>query len=64
MRLMLWRMAYVALAFAIFYLVAPLFLSVVGFPALSAQVLQLLKLLAAIFAVLYVLFGPAPKTLF
>lgn len=59
MRNFLWRIVFAALAVVMFWLVFPLFLSVIGF-ALSSNVVALLRVCIACIAVLYVLFGPAP----
>ena len=59
MRNFLLRVLYAAICVVMFWLVFPLFLSVIGF-APGADVLQLMRVVIALLAVLYVLFGPAP----
>ncbi len=59
MRNLLWRMLYAVICVVIALLVIPLFLSVVGFP-LSGDLMQLIRLLIACIAVLYMFFGPVP----
>jgi len=57
MRGMLVRALIALVCWFVFWLIAPLFMQVVGFP-MTGQVLQLVKLISACLAVLYVLFGP------
>ncbi len=59
MRNLLWRMLYAVICVVIALLVIPLFMSVVGFP-LAGDLMQLIRLLIACIAVLYVFFGPVP----
>lgn len=59
MRNFLLRVLYAALGVVMFWLVFPLFLSVIGF-APGADLLQLLRVVVALLAVLYALVGPAP----
>jgi hypothetical protein len=59
MKALLWRVLYAVICVVIALLIIPLFLQVVGFPV-SGQVEQLLKLVIACLAVLYVFFGPPP----
>jgi hypothetical protein len=59
MKLFLWRMLYAVICVLIALLIIPLFLNVVGFP-LTGQVEQLIRLIIACLAVLYVFFGPPP----
>ncbi len=59
MKALLWRMLYAVICVVIALLVIPLFLQVVGFP-LSGALEQLVRLLIACIAVLYVFFGPVP----
>ena len=61
MKNLLWRMLYAVVAFVMFWLVFPLFLSVIGF-AFPGDLLALMKIITACIAVLYVLFGPTPPT--
>jgi hypothetical protein len=61
MKNLLIRVVYAALCFVMFMLIMPLFLSVIGF-APGSGVMELMKLCAACFAVIYVIFGPAPPT--
>lgn len=63
MKAFLWRVVYAIVCFFLFWLVFPLFLSVVGL-ALPSDLLALLKLCTAAIAVVYVLFGPSPPTPF
>lgn len=57
MKSFLWRVLYAAICVFMFWLILPLFLSVIGF-TLPANLLALLKICVACIAVLYVLFGP------
>ena len=59
MKAFLWRILYAAISVVIFWLIFPLFLAVVGFDV-SGNLLQLMRLVIACIAVLYVLFGPEP----
>lgn len=59
MKAFLWRILYAVICVVIALLIIPLFLSIVGFP-MSGQVDQLVRLVIACLAVLYVLFGPVP----
>jgi len=59
MKNFLLRMLYAVICVVIFWLVFPLFLSIVGF-SLSGQVLAMFRIIIACLAVIYVLFGPAP----
>lgn len=59
MKSFLWRVLYAALAVAMFWLIFPLFLSVIGF-SLAPNLFALMKLVIACIAVLYVFFGPTP----
>ncbi len=63
MSALLWRMLYAVVCVVIFFMVFPLFMSVVGFTA-SAQLIALVKVIVGCLAVLYVLFGPQPPTPF
>lgn len=55
----LWRMFYAAICFVLFWLAFPLFLEVIGVTT-GGSLLQLMKVLTAAIAVIYVFFGPAP----
>jgi hypothetical protein len=55
----LWRILYAAICFVLFWWVFPLFLTVLGVPV-SAALLELMKVVTAAIAILYVLFGPPP----
>lgn len=59
MKALLWRVVYAAFGVIVFWMVIPLFLSVVGFDA-PGQAMQLLRICVACIAVAYVLFGPQP----
>jgi hypothetical protein len=59
MKAMLWRILYAALCVFMFWLVFPLFLSVIGFH-LAGDMTDLMRVCIACIAVLYVLFGPEP----
>ncbi len=59
MKSLLWRMLYAVICVVIALLIIPLFLQVVGFP-LSGSLEQLIRLLIACIAMLYVFFGPPP----
>lgn len=60
MKSFLLRMLYAALCVFIFWLVTPLFLHVIGL-SLEADMTRLLTILIACLALVYVVFGPAPK---
>lgn len=53
------RMLYAVICVLIFWWVTPLFLQVIGFP-MSGQVVQLVRIIVACLALLYVAFGPTP----
>lgn len=59
MRGFLIRMLYAVVCVVLFWFVFPLFLEVLSLP-LTGPVLQLLHILIACIALLYVFFGPAP----
>ena len=59
MRAFLWRILYAAVCFVLFWWVFPLFLSVVGVHP-AGNLLELMRVVTAAIAILYVLFGPAP----
>lgn len=59
MKHLLFRILYAVICVVIFWLVFPLFLSVLGFP-LRGDVIQLMHVVIACIAVLYVLFGGVP----
>ncbi len=59
MKAFLWRVVYAAVCVVMFVLIAPLFLSVVGFP-IQGNLWNLIRLCVACIAVLYVFFGPPP----
>ena len=59
----LWRIIYAVVCVVIFWLVFPLFLSVVGFNPAN-NLIALMKICIACIAVLYVLFGPPPSAPF
>ena len=63
MRALLWRMLYALICVIIALLVIPLFLRVIGFPV-SGEVEQLIRIVIACLAVLYVFFGPPPPAPF
>ena len=63
MKAMLWRMIYAVICVVIFFLIAPLFFSVVGFPV-GGDVWQLIRICVGCIAVLYVFFGPQPPAPF
>ncbi len=63
MKAMLWRVIYAVLCVVIFFLIFPLFASIVGF-ALGGDVWQLIRICVGCIAVLYVLFGPQPPAPF
>jgi hypothetical protein len=60
---LLWRVVYVVLCFVVLYLVGPLFLSFIGIP-IEGQAMQLLRICFGLIALLYVIFGPDPPSLF
>lgn len=59
MKAFLWRMLYAVICVLMFWLVFPLFIQILGFP-LTGPVAQLMHILIACIAVLYVLFGGPP----
>jgi len=59
MRNFLLRMLYAVICVVLFWYVFPLFLVAIGL-SLSSPVLQLMRVLIACIAVVYVLFGPDP----
>ena len=59
MRAFLWRVVYAAICVVMFWLIVPLFLSVIGFHP-AGDFLRLLQICIACIAVLYVFFGPTP----
>lgn len=61
MSTLLWRVIYAILCVVLFYWIAPLFADVVGFP-LGGSTWTLIKACVAGLAVLYVVFGPPPRT--
>lgn len=63
MKAFLWRILYAAICFILFWLVFPLFLTVIGIP-LDNALIQLMRICTAAIAIVYVLFGPAPPSPF
>lgn len=63
MKAFLWRILYAAICFVLFWWVFPLFLQVLNVPVNSA-LLELMKVVTAAIAILYVLFGPPPPAPF
>jgi hypothetical protein len=63
MKNFLWRILYAVICVVIFLVIFPLFMAVVGFP-MTGQVWELIRMLVACIAVVYVLFGPAPPAPF
>lgn len=59
MKAFLWRIVYAAFFVVVFWMVFPLFLTVVGFAPAEA-LLALIRICIACIAVAYVLFGPPP----
>ena len=60
MKSFLLRMLYALVCLVIFWLVFPLFLNVIGL-SLAGSTMQLIRILIACLALVYVFFGPAPK---
>ncbi len=60
MKSFLLRMLYALVCLVIFWLVFPLFLEAIGL-SLAGATLQLVRILIACLALVYVFFGPAPK---
>jgi hypothetical protein len=61
MKNFLLRMLYAVICVVIFLVVFPMFMNVVGF-AMAGQVWELIRVLVACIAVVYVLFGPTPPS--
>jgi len=61
MKAFLWRVVIAAICVFMFWLIFPLFLSVIGF-SMPGNLIALLKICVACIAVIYVLFGPAPPS--
>jgi len=59
MKNFLLRMLYAVICVVIFLVVFPMFMNVVGF-AMAGQVWELVRVLVACIAVVYVLVGPTP----
>jgi hypothetical protein len=59
MKALLWRIVYAVFFVIVFWMVIPLFLSVVGFNP-PGDAMALLRIVVACLAVAYVLFGPQP----
>ena len=60
MKSFLLRMLYALVCLVVFWLVFPLFMGVLGL-SIDGQVMQLVKIIIACLALVYVFFGPAPK---
>ena len=63
MRSLLWRILYAAICFVLFWWIFPLFLVVLSVNP-GGSLLELMKVVTAAIAILYVLFGPDPPTPF
>lgn len=63
MRDLLWRVLYAAICFVLFWWAFPLFLGVLNV-AMPANLMQLMRVVTAALAILYVLFGPSPRAPF
>jgi len=63
MKNLLWRVLYAVICVVIALLIIPLFMAVVGFPV-SGQLWELIRVVIACLAVLYVFFGPVPPAPF
>ena len=60
MKSFLLRMLYALVCLVFFWLVFPLFLNVIGL-SLAGNTMQLVRILIACLALVYVFFGPTPK---
>ncbi len=63
MKALLWRVVYAVICVVIFFKVAPLFASVVGF-TMTGDVWELVRICVGCLAVLYVIWGPQPPSPF
>ncbi len=59
MTALLWRMLYVVLLFVVLGFVLPLFLQIIGLDV-PANVVTLIRIIAACIAVIYVIWGKTP----
>jgi hypothetical protein len=59
MKAFLWRILYAAICFVLFWWVFPLFLAVLKVNV-EGSLIELMRVVTAAIAILYVLFGPAP----
>ncbi len=59
MKTFLWRVIFAAICVVMFWVIFPLFLTVIGFNV-NGPLIALIRLCIACLAVLYVLFGPVP----
>ena len=59
----LWRILYAVICFVLFWMVFPLFLQVIHI-SMDGALIELMRIVSAAIAVLYVLFGPTPPVPF
>jgi hypothetical protein len=59
MRAFLWRILYAAICFVLFWWVFPLFIEVIHAP-IQGALIELMRIVTAAIAILYVFFGSAP----
>jgi hypothetical protein len=59
MRALLWRLVYALVCFVLFWWIFPLALQVFGVP-IGGALLQLIRAVTGVIAILYILFGKEP----
>ena len=59
----LWRILYAVICFVLFWMVFPLFLQVIHI-SMDGALIELMRIVTAAIAVLYVFFGPTPPVPF